>query len=106
MRCKIGIVSIGSLSLALTREVEFMKLDADFIFSETLMCEGMSLPAALDDVDVLISSGYNTKLLRKATNKPIINIEPTLYDILSAYNEAVSYDEKPVIIFRSSSTRR
>lgn len=99
MRCKIGIVSIGSLSLALTREVEFMKLDADFVFSETLMCEGMSLPAEVDDVDVLISSGYNTKLLRKATNKPIINIEPTLYDILSAYNEAVSYDDKPVIIF-------
>lgn len=39
MRCKIGIVSIGMLSRALAQEVEYLHLDADFVFSETLMDE-------------------------------------------------------------------
>ena len=84
MRCKIGIVSIGMLSRALAQEVEYLHLDADFVFSETLMDERITLPIELEDADVLVSSGYNTKLLRRVTDKPIINIEPSLYDILSA----------------------
>ena len=32
MRCKIGIVSIGMLSRALAQEVEYLHLDADFVF--------------------------------------------------------------------------
>ena len=100
MRCKIGIVSIGMLSQALTQEVNYLNLDADFIFSETLMNERMRLPAELEDADVLVSSGYNSKLLRNVTDKPIINIEPSLYDILSAYSEAVTYENaNSVIIF-------
>ena len=100
MRCKIGIVSIGMLSRALAQEVDYLNLDADFIFSETLMNERICLPAELEDADVLISSGYNSKLLRKVTDKPIINIEPSLYDILSAYSEAITYENAhPVIIF-------
>lgn len=100
MRCKIGIVSIGMLSRALAQEVEYLHLDADFVFSETLMDERITLPIELEDADVLVSSGYNTKLLRRVTDKPIINIEPSLYDILSAYSEAITYENShPVIIF-------
>lgn len=100
MRCKIGIVSIGMLSQELTQAVNGLSLDADFIFSETLMTEGMRLPHALEDADVLISSGYNSKLLKEVTDKPIVNIEPSLYDILSAYSEAITYEKAhPVIVF-------
>lgn len=61
---------------------------------------GITLPIELEDADVLVSSGYNTKLLRRVTDKPIINIEPSLYDILSAYSEAITYENShPVIIF-------
>ena len=70
------------------------------MFSETLMDERITLPIELEDADVLVSSGYNTKLLRRVTDKPIINIEPSLYDILSAYSEAITYENShPVIIF-------
>lgn len=65
MRCKIGVLSIGTLSRALIQEVNFLDLDADFVFSETLLYEGMELPRALEDADVLISSGYNARLLKK-----------------------------------------
>lgn len=99
MRCKIGVLSIGTLSRALIQEVNFLNLDADFVFSETLLYEGMELPRALEDADVLISSGYNARLLKKITPKPIINIEPSLYDILSAYSRAMEFDENPVVVF-------
>ena len=99
MRCKIGVMSVGTLSKALIQEVNYLKLDADFVFSETLMYEGVGLPATLEDADVLISSGYNAKLLKKITSKPIINIEPSLYDILSAYSKAKGFDLSPVVVF-------
>lgn len=99
MRCKIGVLTIGTLCKALIQEVNFLKLDADFVFSETLMYEGMGLPDSLEDADVLISSGYNAKLLKKICSKPIINIEPSLFDILSAYCEAKNYDPNPVVVF-------
>ena len=99
MRCKIGVMSVGTLSKALIQEVNYLKLGADFVFSETLMYEGVGLPATLEDADVLISSGYNAKLLKKITSKPIINIEPSLYDILSAYSKAKGFDLSPVVVF-------
>ncbi len=99
MRCKIGVLSIGTLCKALIQEVNFLKLDADFVFSETLLYEGMELPASLGDADVIISSGYNARLLKKITAKPIVTIEPSLYDILTAYSKAIELDERPVVVF-------
>lgn len=99
MLCKIGVVSIGLLSRVLMREIESMNLPANFIFSETMLAPGMALPENLETADVLLSSGYLAQNLKAITDKPVITIEPSIYDILSAYSKAIDYDPHPVIIF-------
>ena len=99
MRSKIGVVSMGKLCSELKREVHELGLEENFIFAELLMYDGMVLPNKLKEADILISSGYNTSILKKITNQPIVNIEPSLFDILHSYSEAIVIDPRPVIIF-------
>ncbi|WP_101910313.1 sigma 54-interacting transcriptional regulator [Marasmitruncus massiliensis] len=99
MRCKIGVLSVGLLKQSLSDEIDAMNLPADFLYSDTMLTDDMELPREVRNADVFLSSGQLAKILRAKTDRPIITIEPSIYDILLAYSTAVSYDSKPVIIF-------
>ncbi|MDO4277426.1 MAG: sigma 54-interacting transcriptional regulator [Lachnoclostridium edouardi] len=98
MRPKIGMVCIGPIGQALIKAIDDMNLDADFILSDSIAKDETQLPPELSKADVLLSSGYLTKVLYKLTDKPIIKIEPSLFDILLAYDQAISLHTVPVII--------
>ena len=76
-----------------------MNLNADFIFSDTMLWTDSKLPEEVSHADVFLSSGQLSKILSTLTDHPIITIEPSIYDILSAYSSAISFDQNPVIIF-------
>lgn len=99
MRCKICVLSVGLLKRALSDEIHSMDLPADFIFCDTLETSDGGLPREARSADVFLSSGQLAKMLRTMTDCPVITIEPSVYDILSAYSAALAYDPKPVIIF-------
>lgn len=103
MKPKIGVVCTGQIGQALIHAIETMKLDADFILSDSLLRDESHLPVELAKSDVLLSSGYLEKALRRVTEKPIVKIEPSLFDILLAYSRAIYYDPSPVIILPSES---
>ncbi len=103
MRPKIGVVCMGQIARALIKAIDFMELDADFILSDSLVHDENHLPPELAKSDVLLSSGYLVKALHKITDKPIIKIEPSLFDILLAYSNALPYDQNPVIILPAES---
>ena len=103
MKPKIGVVCTGQIGQALIHAIETMKLDADFILSDSLLRDESRLPVELAKSDVLLSSGYLEKDLRRVTEKPIVKIEPSLFDILLAYSRAIYYDPAPVIILLSES---
>ena len=103
MKPKIGVVCMGQIGQALIRAIEDMSLDADFILSDALVRDESHLPAELSKSDVLLSSGYLEKVLRKVTDKPVIKIEPSLFDILLAYSQALHYDPSPIIILPAGS---
>ncbi|MCI9670219.1 MAG: sigma 54-interacting transcriptional regulator [Lawsonibacter sp.] len=94
---------MGQIAQALIKAIDFMGLDADFILSDSLVHDESRLPPELAKSDVLLSSGYLVKALHKITDKPIIKIEPSLFDILLAYSNALPYDHNPVIILPSES---
>lgn len=103
MKPRIGVVCTGQIGRALICAIESMHLDADFILSDTLLRDESHLPSELTKVDVLLSSGYLVKALRRVTEKPIIKIEPSLFDILLAYGNAITLDPSPVVILPSES---
>lgn len=103
MKPKIGVVCMGQIARALIKAIDFMELNADFILSDSLVHDESHLPQELAKSDVLLSSGYLVKALHKITDKPIIKIEPSLFDILLAYSNALPYDHNPVIILPSES---
>ena len=90
MKPKIGVVCIGQFARALIKAIESMNLDADFILSDSITKDETTLPPELAKSDVLLSSGYLTKVLHRLTDKPIIKVEPSLFDILLAYERALS----------------
>ena len=101
MKPRIGVISIGQMGKALIRAIESMNLKADFILSDSIVRDDTQLSKELAKSDVLLSSGYLVKALRKVTDKPIIKIEPSIFDILLSYSSATSYDTVPVIILPS-----
>lgn len=101
MKPLIGVISIGQMSRALIKAIESMNLNADFIISDALVKDETRLPKELAKSDVLLSSGYLVKALRRITDKPIIKIEPSMFDILLSYSNVSSYDDAPVIILPS-----
>ena len=101
MKPRIGVISIGQMGKALIRAIESMNLRADFILSDSIVRDDTQLSKELAKSDVLLSSGYLVKALRKVTDKPIIKIEPSIFDILLSYSSATSYDTVPVIILPS-----
>lgn len=103
MKPRVGVVCTGQIGQALIHAIESMDLEADFILSDALLRDESCLPAELSKSDVLLSSGYLVKALRRVTEKPIIKIEPSLFDILLAYSSAVQYDASPVIILPAES---
>lgn len=103
MKPRIGVVCTGQIAQALIKAIESMHLDADFILSDSLIRDENRLPTELAKSDVLLSSGYLVKALRKITDKPIIKIEPSLFDILLSYSHAILHDTAPVIILPSES---
>ena len=102
MKPRIGVVCMGQIAYALIHAIESMGLEADFILSDAIVRDESCLTQELTKADVLLSSGYLVKALRKITDKPIIEIEPSLFDILLAYSNAITYDTAPVIILPSS----
>lgn len=103
MKPRIGVVCTGQIGSALICAIESMHLDADFILSDSLLRDESHFPTELTKADVLLSSGYLVKALRRVTEKPIIKIEPSLFDILLAYGNAISLDPSPVVILPSES---
>lgn len=103
LKPRIGVVCMGQIAQALIKAIESMHLDADFILSDSLIRDESRLPSELAKSDVLLSSGYLVKALRKITEKPIIKIEPSLFDILLSYSNAILYDAEPVVILPSES---
>ncbi len=97
------MVCMGQIAQALIKAIESMDLDADFILSDSMIRDESHLPPELAKSDVLLSSGYLVKALHKITEKPIIKIEPSLFDILLAYSNAILYDTAPVVILPSES---
>ncbi len=105
MKPKIGVVCMGQIARELITAIEAMKLDANFVLSDSIIRDEKShLPVELANSDVLLSSGYLVKALHQITDKPIIKIEPSLFDILSTYSKAIAYDPAPVIILPTSET--
>lgn len=103
MRPRIGVVCMEQIGKALLQAIEVMQLDAEFTLSDCIVQDESQLPAELAKSDVLLSSGHLVKILRRITEKPIIKIEPSLFDILLAYSNAVSHHIDPVIILPSES---
>jgi propionate catabolism operon transcriptional regulator len=79
-------------------QVKDMNPPVDFILYEVLMNKDIILPKELENVDVFLSSGYNAKILKQITDKPVININISTYDILMALSESSQFDEKPVVL--------
>lgn len=104
MKPKIGVVCMGQIARELITAIETMKLDANFVLSDSIIRDESHLPVELANSDVLLSSGYLVKALHQITDKPIIKIEPSLFDILSTYSKAIAYDPAPVIILPASET--
>jgi propionate catabolism operon transcriptional regulator len=98
MRPKIGIVSIGITSRAIANALRKTDLPADFEFHELLLNQASLLPESIEACDVLVSSGNNAKILREKTEKPVISISPSLYDILQACGKAIDYTPAPVVV--------
>lgn len=101
MKPKIGVVCIGQFAHALIKAIEAINLDADFILYNSILKDGTVFPSTLSNCDVLLSSGYLTTVLHKITDKPIIKIEPSLFDILLSYKRALALKTVPVIILPS-----
>lgn len=99
VQCKVGVFSIGLLEQSIRQVVNALGLEDCFFFSDIDLFDGMSLPTELNEAEVLVSSGVRGSILKKLTNKPVIIIEPSVYDILYAYSQAVAIDPQPVIIY-------
>ena len=52
MRCKIGVLSIGLMKEMLQKEISSMNLNADFIFSDTMLWTDSKLPEEVSHADV------------------------------------------------------
>jgi propionate catabolism operon transcriptional regulator len=98
MRPQVCVISIGLTSKMIAAEVDQLNLPADFIFEEMLLHSDSPFPERLNRYDVFFSSGNNAKVLKRKSDKPIITIEPSLYDILTACSKAMEYSSAPVII--------
>lgn len=98
MRPQVCVVSVGRLSKEIMEQVKDMNLPVDFILYEILMNKDIILPKNLENVDVFLSSGYNAQILKQITDKPVITINISTYDILLALSESSLYDEKPVVL--------
>jgi len=94
---------MGQIARELIKAIESMNLDADFILSDSIVRDETRVPPELAKCDVLLSSGYFMEALRKITDKPTIKIEPSLFDILLSYSNAIAYDDAPVIILPAES---
>jgi hypothetical protein len=95
---QVCVVSVGLTSKMIREELAVMDLPAEFVFEEMLLHDNSALPERINRCDVFFSSGNNARVLKKKTDKPIITISPSLYDILTACSRAKEYSRKPVII--------
>ena len=98
MNPQVCVISIGLTSKTLARELGELELPAEFVFKEMLLHSDSVLPEDIHTYDVLFSSGNNAKMLKKKTSKPIITIEPSLYDILTACSKAKEFTSTPTVI--------
>lgn len=94
---RVCVISIGITSANIAKALSNMDLPAQFILKDMLLHDAAELPGDLDSFDVLLSSGNNAQVLRRCTDKPVITISPSLYDILLACSKALDYCDKPVI---------
>ena len=98
MRPTVCVVSVGTTSKMIAKALAELDLPAQFIFEEILINDESDIDARLEKYDVLFSSGNNARMLRRYTDKPIIGISLSLYDILLACSKAREYTAIPVVI--------
>ncbi len=98
MQPRVCIISVGRTSKVISDELKTLRLPAEFVFHEMLLYESTKLPKSLDRFDVFLSSGNNAQILKEKTDKPVITISPSTYDVLLACNKAMEFCESPVVI--------
>lgn len=99
MKPVVCALSIGRLSEVIRQAMNQMEADVAFLVYDSLLNEStQKLPEELDIVDVFVSSGYNAETLKKLVDRPVITIEPSVYDILLALSKAKTMDDQPIII--------
>lgn len=99
MKPVVCALSIGRLSEVIRSAMNQMKAEVSFLVYDSLLNECTKrLPEELDIVDVFVSSGYNAETLKKLVDRPVITIEPSVYDILLALSKAKNMDDNPIII--------
>ncbi len=100
---KVCVVSIGITSKMIAKALAEIHLPAEFVFYEMLLHEESPLPADLSMYDVLLSSGNNAQILKRRTDKPVVTISPSLYDILLACSKSLAYTKSPIIyVYRNA----
>lgn len=98
MKPIVCVISTGILSDIIMEQAQSMNLGVDVILYEIELRPDTVLPEELNKVDVFLSSGYYYGLLKNKVEKPVINIEISLYDMMLAFSKAIEYDSNPVLI--------
>ena len=98
MMAKVNIFSYGKMSQLIEKQIEKVKLPAEFKIFDILLEPSFRLTSEMKDANVFLSSGYNATVLQQQTDIPVITIEPGTADILLAVNEAIQYDASPLIM--------
>ena len=71
----------------------------EFIVHEDLLEDDDWTPLDwMNDVDVFLSSGYNALRLKSKVSKPVVSMEARLSDLLLALQDALAYDNDPLVV--------
>ena len=100
MNPSVCVICVGIASKTIAKVLKNFNFPAEFAFRDLLLHPTTPLPKDLDMFDVLLSSGNNARILKNKTDKPIITISPSLYDILLACNKALEHDAKPIVMLQ------
>lgn len=98
MQPQVCVFSIGLTSQIIARTIEKNQFRSTFLFHEELLNEQSDIQDVLEKGEVLLSSGRNAEILRLKSDKPVITIQSSVYDIIMAAREAEKFDPKPTLI--------
>ncbi len=98
MQPTVYIVTFGQFDALMREEIQNTDFPINICIHNILLSHASPLPGAMDVADVFLSSGYNAHLLKEKTSKPVITMEPSVYDLLRALTQAKEYDENPLVL--------